>query len=139
MTEVKSCGVLIYRGEPPHEFLLMRHRDRWDLPKGHVDDGETELQCALRELWEETGIAAKDIEIVDGFRFVTRYQVRSKKSGRLVEKTLVIFLARLTREVPIVVSEHPSYEWIAWRPPHQIQSFTIDPLLAELARFLDQK
>lgn len=35
----------------------------WDLPKGHVDEGETELQCTLRELYEETGISADDIEI----------------------------------------------------------------------------
>ena len=90
----------------------------------------------LRELWEETGIAAADIELVDGFRFTTQYKVRSKKSGQLYDKTLVVFLGRLVRETPIVVSEHPGYQWFAWQPPHQIQAFTIDPLLRELERFL---
>ena len=73
MSDVKSCGFLIVRGQPAREFLLMRHADRWDLPKGHVDPGETEMQCALRELHEETGITATDIEIDDGFRFESHY------------------------------------------------------------------
>ena len=134
--EAKSCGFLIVRGEPIREFLLMRHADRWDLPKGHVDPGETEMQCALRELIEETGITADDIEIVDGFRFETHYPVRGKRDGKLYEKTLVIFLARLKRDVSLVMTEHLGHQWFAWSPPHQIQAFTIDPLLAELDRFI---
>ncbi len=48
----------------------------------------------------------------------------------------MIFLARLQREVPIEVTEHPGYQWFEWRPPHKIQEQTIDPLLAALARYL---
>jgi len=138
MSEQKSCGFLIVRGDPVREFLLMRHADRWDLPKGHVDSGETELDCAYRELEEETGIARADIELIPGFRFTTHYQVRGKRDGKLYDKTLILFLGRLKREVPIHVSEHLGHEWFAWNPSHRIQSFTIDPLLAELERFLKQ-
>jgi bis(5'-nucleosidyl)-tetraphosphatase len=130
MEEVKSCGFLVLRGDPPREFLLMRHADRWDLPKGHVDAGESEMDCALRELNEETGMTAADIELVEGFRYVTQYPVHTKKTGELLDKTLVVFLARLKREVVIQPTEHGGYEWFAWRPPHSIQSRTIDPLLA---------
>jgi bis(5'-nucleosidyl)-tetraphosphatase len=133
--EVKSCGFLILRGNPPREFLLMRHADRWDLPKGHVDDGETEMQCALRELHEETGITRNDIERIDGFHFTTQYQVRAKKSDRLYDKTLVVFLARLNRDVKIDPTEHCGYQWFPWNPPHQIQARTIDPLLAAVEEF----
>ncbi len=55
MSDVKSCGIIVFKRDPL-EFLLMRHPTRWDLPKGHVDPGETDLECALRELEEETGI-----------------------------------------------------------------------------------
>ena len=136
MSEQKSCGFLIVRGDPVREFLLMKHPDRWDLPKGHVDAGETEAQCALRELNEETGIEACDIEAIDGFRYSTQYQVHGKHDGRMYEKTLVMFLARLKRDVPIDVTEHGGYQWFAWNPPHKIQERTIDPLLAALAKFL---
>lgn len=136
MAEVKSCGFLIMRGAPLREFLLMRHADRWDLPKGHVDPGETEMECALRELWEETGIAAADIEIVEGFRFSQLYPVFDKRRGGHYEKTLVIFAARLKRDVEIAATEHVGYEWFPWQPPHQIQTRTIDPLLAAVSEYL---
>jgi len=139
MPDIKSCGVLIVRGEPIREFLLMRHADRWDLPKGHVDPGETEIQCALRELREETGLAATDIELIDNFRFESQYPVRAKKSGKLYDKTLVIFLGRLAREAPISVTEHQGFEWFAWNPPHRIQAWTIDPVLDAVERFMDSK
>jgi bis(5'-nucleosidyl)-tetraphosphatase len=114
----------------------MRHADRWDLPKGHVDPGETEMQCALRELHEETGITADDIETIDGFRFLLQYPVREKRNGRLYDKTLVVFLARLVREVRIDPTEHGGYQWFPWQPPHKIQERTIDPVLAAVEGFI---
>lgn len=41
--------------------LMIRCRHRWDLPKGHVESGETPAEAALREVAEETGVRA-DIE-----------------------------------------------------------------------------
>jgi len=136
MATQKSCGFLILRGEPVREFLLMRHKDRWDLPKGHVDPGESELQCALRELREETGLAAADIEPIEGFRFTLEYPVRNKRTGQLDDKTLVVFLARLARDAEISPSEHPGYQWFPWQPPHRIQQQTIDPLLEAVRQFM---
>ena len=139
LPEVRACGVLVVIGDPIERFLLMRHKDRWDLPKGHIDPGETDVECALREMWEETGIPTDAIELDPFFRFEHQYEVREARSGgELKLKTLVIFLARLTREVPIDVTEHPGYQWFEWQPPHKIQLQTIDPLLAALARYLSR-
>ena len=136
MSEIKSCGFLIVRGKPVADFLLMRHTNRWDLPKGHVDLGENELQCALRELEEETSITTNEIEIDDDFRFTTQYPVTRKKDGKVRQKTLVIFLAYLVQDVTIRVTEHPGYQWFDWLPPQQIQAETIDPLLSALQNYL---
>jgi 8-oxo-dGTP pyrophosphatase MutT (NUDIX family) len=136
MPDLKSCGFLILRGNPIDKFLLMRHSDRWDLPKGHVDAGETEQECALRELAEETGITPADIEILPSFRFEHHYQVRGKRDGQLYDKTLVIFLARLLHDVKISCTEHGDYQWFPWQPPHQIQPQTIDPLLAAVEGYV---
>ena len=139
MRKIMSCGVLVYRGDPIEDFLLMEHADRLDLPKGHVDTGETEIECALRELEEETGIQAEDIQLASEFRFEHSYRVWPKQfQGEECEKTLIIFLARLIRDVPIVLTEHIGFAWHAWDPPHAIQQQTIDPLLQELEEHWDR-
>ena len=51
-----SCGVVIL--SPQREVLLchVAGQNHWDLPKGGIDAGETPLQAALRETFEETGL-----------------------------------------------------------------------------------
>ena len=44
------------------ELLMIRLRERWDLPKGHVEAGESGRMAAVREVEEETGVIA---ELVD--------------------------------------------------------------------------
>ncbi len=138
--QIKSCGVLLVRGLPPTEFLLMVHRDRYDLPKGHVESGETETECALREMEEETGIRPQWVRLDPEFRFETSYPVRPKRFDyRPFLKTTVIFLGYLLREAPIHTTEHQGFEWRPWHPPHCIQRATIDPLLAQLDQFWSQQ
>jgi len=38
------------------DCLLIYRNGRWDLPKGHLEPGETIEECALREVEEETGV-----------------------------------------------------------------------------------
>ena len=72
MKEVMSCGILLFRKKTHKQFLIMQHASRWDLPKGHVDPGETKRECALREFTEETGIDAESIKLIKGFRSTAR-------------------------------------------------------------------
>lgn len=62
--EETSAGGLVVRrsGEKWDAALIARydrrHRLVWSLPKGHVEEGETVEQAALREVLEETGLTA---------------------------------------------------------------------------------
>tara|TARA_A100001391_G_scaffold145315_1_gene103003 strand:- start:437 stop:889 length:453 start_codon:yes stop_codon:yes gene_type:complete len=136
-TPVRAAGVLLLTQEPQPRFLLMRHPDRWDLPKGHCDGKESYLETAQREMQEETGLDSKICQFDDRFRFDLNYDVTYRKHpGKVFAKKVRYFLARLPAAVRIEVSEHDAYEWFAWSPPHQIQSQTIDPLLAAVAAHL---
>lgn len=49
-----ACGGLVYNAK--REVLAIKRFDKWDLPKGHLEEGETLQQCAIRETQEETGV-----------------------------------------------------------------------------------
>ena len=44
------------------EVVMIRRSERWDLPKGHREQGETMEQCAAREAEEETGVKVESVE-----------------------------------------------------------------------------
>lgn len=131
----RAAGILLVTRQEPRQFLLMRHSDRWDLPKGHSEPDETDLETALRETEEETGLKQGEIAVDDGFRFEISYPVRYKKKGdRVFQKTVVYLLGEIDEVFTPVLTEHESFEWFDWKPPHQIQQQTIDPLLDAVAR-----
>ena len=55
MKERVTAGIIFHDG---NKFLAIRptDRDKWDVPKGRVEKGETALEAAIRETREETGI-----------------------------------------------------------------------------------
>jgi 8-oxo-dGTP pyrophosphatase MutT (NUDIX family) len=55
----KSCGAVVYRKYHGNtEILLIKHINsgHWSFPKGHMEDGETEIETAKREVMEETSV-----------------------------------------------------------------------------------
>jgi 8-oxo-dGTP pyrophosphatase MutT (NUDIX family) len=81
-----ACGGLVWRDDapgpspgPPARRVLVVHRERyddWSLPKGKFEPGvdATVVDCALREVLEETGVRARAL----GFAGQTMYL----KSGK---------------------------------------------------------
>lgn len=136
---VQAAGIFLMtdRDAMPH-FLLMRHRDRWDLPKGHLEPGETFRDAALRETEEETGIVASSIRLDPQFCFRLDYPVTYRSHPNVTfDKTVQYFLGRVVDPPPIVLTEHESATWFPWTPPHQpIQSETIDGLIAAIEHHL---
>jgi len=137
MEKVKSCGVICFTQTKQPSFLLMKRSYRYDLPKGHIEPGETELQCALRELYEETGITKQQVCLELDFRYRTIYYPRYRRfNGDKVEKSLVIFFGWVSEELEIVMTEHSASEWIRWNPPHYFHNRIIDELLLTVDKHL---
>ncbi len=59
---VKAAGGVV---EKNGKFLLIYRKKKWDLPKGKLDKGETLMECAIREVWEETGVKVKIDKKID--------------------------------------------------------------------------
>jgi len=60
---VRAAGGVVWRrpGDGPVNILVV-HRPRyddWSLPKGKCDAGESDAECALREVQEETGLTCR--------------------------------------------------------------------------------
>ena len=43
------------------EVVMIRRNERWDLPKGHREEGESFAECAAREAGEETGVEVTEV------------------------------------------------------------------------------
>jgi bis(5'-nucleosidyl)-tetraphosphatase len=83
--------IVFHRDDAGHCLFLLvlsrlTKRPLWEFPKGGVDEGETLLQTALRELQEETGLPQDDLRVVPGFEWNETYRFTS---GREAERTLI--------------------------------------------------
>ena len=102
----KSCGVVPYRmydGQVQY-LLLMQHNGTWSFPKGHTEPGETELETALRELQEETGLSA---ELIPESRASLVYPL-----SELIHKELVLYLGEVCGDLSLQKAEIAYHKWV---------------------------
>ena len=90
----KSCGAVIFtRMNNEIKYLLIRNLTGiYGFPKGHVEQGETEEQTALREVFEEVGLAVK---LVPGFRSEDEHPIPQKENTM---KQIVYFLGEYSNQ-----------------------------------------
>lgn len=123
MPQEKSVGAIIYRIENGQRlYLILKYKEKhWDFVKGHIDDGETDMQTLLRETEEESGI--KDLKVIEGFKEYTKFvfkqykELMTKEQIKLgkpvwVFKIVTFYLAETKTKEVIISSEHQDYKWL---------------------------
>ncbi len=92
--EVSAGGVVVRPREDGWDVLLIatHEGERWSLPKGHVESGETAKEAAVREVREETGVEAEVVAPLDTIEYWFRW--KSTEGSLLIHKRVHFFLMR---------------------------------------------
>ncbi len=103
-----STGVAVVRD---HKILVVRRvahdflGGNFELPGGGVDEGETIIDGAIRELKEETGLTVtKVLEAFDGFDYTTDRKPHVRQINFLVEVG--------SGDVTLDPNEHDVFKWV---------------------------
>ena len=99
-----GAGFIILHPDTSKILALIKDDGQFDLPKGHADDGESSIQTAKRECFEECSILIEDHEILD--------------IGPFTNGKLVVFVAKSNKTPAIFpnqksgILEHSGFRWV---------------------------
>jgi len=98
-------GVLCMSSNGKILLVKGRQSSKWSFPKGHRNRGELAIDCALRELLEETGIILeRPVEYPKSFRFSKNRNTDGPE----------YFYFEVDRELPIMIRDTREIEEAGW-------------------------
>lgn len=132
--EVSSGAILYRRYNQTITFLLLHYYSgHWDFPKGNKEEGESDVDTALREILEETGIT--DVTILDEFKKQVFYKY--KRDNQLISKKVIYFLAETKSSNVVLSNEHLNFLWAQYEEAfRRITYSTSKEILTEGYKFL---
>jgi 8-oxo-dGTP pyrophosphatase MutT (NUDIX family) len=92
------------------EIIVVSQRGKvktWSLPKGHVEEGETEIETAIREVYEESG--ASELKLVKPLGSYERYSMDNP--SELKTRTFFLFDTE-KQDLHPIDSENPDAIWV---------------------------
>ncbi len=109
-----TAGGVIFRRDPQTQkieiLLIQDAKDRWTIPKGHVEPNEEPKQTAEREIQEETGLQTMRV-----FNWLGKVSFRYRRGQTLVLMTMHIYLVQALGDTNALQPE----DWlndIKWLP-----------------------
>lgn len=114
--ETTSGGIVFRRNQLTNkvEILLIQDaKNRWTIPKGHVEEGEQPNQTAEREIREETGL--QEMKVYD---WLGKVNFRYRRTHTLVLMTMHIYLVHGLGDTDKLQGE----DWLSdikWLPAHE--------------------
>ena len=88
-----TAGGIVFRMTPDErdiELLLIQDsKNRWTIPKGHIEPGETAKQTAVREIGEESGL--KNVEVLT---WLGKIHFKYRRLEKLVLMTTQVYLVQ---------------------------------------------
>lgn len=124
MIKKRSAGGIVIN-ESGKILIVSQNSDSWSLPKGHLDDDETELDAAIREIREESGL--KKLKFIKKLGTYERFQIGKNGKGENKNelKIITLFLFKTNEFDLQPEDEHnPEAQWIA---PEKVAAFLTHP------------
>ena len=88
-----TSGGIVFRmtrdGKDIEILLIQDSKNRWTIPKGHIEPGETAKQTAIREIGEEAGLYHISV-----LAWLGKIHFKYRRLGKLVLMTTQIYLVR---------------------------------------------
>ena len=85
-----TAGGVVFRRAKNNDIeilLIQDAKDRWTIPKGHIEEGESSKETAQREITEETGLQKMNV-----LNWLGKINFRYRRTNSLVLMTTEIFL-----------------------------------------------
>ena len=101
-----TAGGIVFRRDDKGDveiLLIQDSKDRWTIPKGHIEEGETAQQTAKREIGEEAGLT--NVEVLN---WLGKIHFRYRRVDKLVLMTTQIYLVKALGDTNSIQKE----EWM---------------------------
>jgi len=123
---ISSGVVLINNQSNKPEILLIKNKKSgmWGFPKGHVEDKETLIETAIREVKEEIGLEINSLKMKPSFE--SNY---IDDNGN--NKKVIYFIRKIKKTVPKLNDEIDAYMWADLEKSYEILKF---PELKEIVK-----
>jgi bis(5'-nucleosidyl)-tetraphosphatase len=110
-SQKRAAGVVVVReADGGLKVLLLRAYRNWDLPKGRLENDETPLDGAIREVREETGLA--DLEFAWGEESIDTEPYAGGKVVRFFVARAPDAAVSLPINPALGRAEHHEYRWL---------------------------
>ena len=116
-----TAGGIVFRrnAKGEVEFLLIQdHKDRWTIPKGHIEEGETAQESAIREIGEEVGLFG-----IEPICWLGKVNFRYRRVNSLVIINMQTYLFKAGKDESL-----KKEEWM-----HDVRWFDFDEAIDKIA------
>lgn len=103
MPDTKCAGVIVF--DKDKTIIVTNHQNRCSFPKGRKEHKESDIETALRELKEETGITGDHIKLTD---------IVLHESGNDKNNPVTYFVAHLIKDIKHFSFDEKELKHVKW-------------------------